>query len=208
MTPLRDKKLGHLQSGKMILAEIISLTTHPFLISCLSILLLLYLDTNDLRRSVLYSGLFAALVIFPASIFLYFKISKGHYTNINVSVRKHRNGFYILGIVCLISYFTTILIFFDPPRLLLILASTAILVALAFALVTKWWTKISIHSGVITGLTAAVAFYSWHLFVFLVFLTLIVSWSRLTLSQHTIGQITLSWIVSASIISINFSFLL
>ncbi len=165
---------------------------HPFIVSPAAIVLLLYLDAGDLGMALKWAAICAAFVIGPALVFLRRKLATGDYEDDDVSVPEHRWGFYIFGGASMVVCFA-VLIWLDAPALLITLFATAFLTLGIFAAVTRWWTKVSIHTGIMAGTMMATAFYSLPLAMALTVVTVIVAWSRLVLKRHTLVEVLLGY---------------
>ncbi len=176
-------------------AKRISLILHPFLIAPLSIVLVLYLDTGNLLSALGWAGLCAAFVVAPAGLYLRKKLKKKAYSDADVSVRKQRYGFYVFGTSCMVVCFA-VLLWMGAPQVLVAFFGAALLSVVSAAVLTRFWTKVSIHAGVMAGATVAVVFYSLAWGGVLAGLTLLVSWSRLVLKRHTLQQAILGWMVA------------
>ncbi len=190
------------------MAEFISTAIHPFFISFLSIGLLLYLDTENLGQSLIFAGLFGLIVLFPQYLLLSINVKKGRYSDKDVSNRKQRSGLYLLGIACMLGYIFIAHAILTPPVFFYILILAGVILTIIFFLITKIWTKISIHCGALATLSTFMAYYSKGLLICFIIFTLLISWSRFILSQHTVLQIVLSWMVPAIVIPLIIATLL
>jgi hypothetical protein len=188
-------------------AKIISFLIHPFFVSVANIAILIYLDTGLFWTSISWAGLYCLIVLVPVFIYMFYKITKGHLTDLDISVRKERRGLYIIGGLFLLLYYFAV-IYKQAPHILFVLVSTGLVIVISFAFITHFWTKISVHSGTIVGLAVSTIFYSLPVFLYSIAVALLVTWSRLTLSQHSLNQIFLSWTISAAWVLVMFSWLL
>lgn len=186
------------------IARFISLGLHPFLISPLSIILILYLDGEGFWSALGWAALCAAFVVGPALVFLRRKLKLRHYSDADVSIRDQRHGFYIFGAVCMIFCFATLL-WLGAPRLLITSFLAALAAIIVSAIVTRLWTKVSIHSGVMAGVTTMIAFYSAPLAFLLALGTLLVIWSRLVLRRHTLREAVLGGVIAVSCMLLIFN---
>lgn len=185
------------QFDRIQLARLVSLVLHPFLVSPLAIVLLLYLDSGAFWPALGWALLCAAFVVGPALVFLYWKLKQKHFSDADVSVRHQRHGFYLFGGVCMIVCFT-VLLWLDAPRLLISIFIAALAAVIVSAVVTRLWSKVSIHAGTMTGVTVMVAFYSLPLASLLAFGMFLVFWSRLVLKRHTLSEVVLGGVIGAS----------
>ncbi len=178
--------------NRLQIAKGVSLVLHPFLISPLAIVLVLYLDGGSLWAALGWAILCAAFVVAPAIFYIRRRLKMRQYTDADISLREQRHSLYIFGSSCVILCFI-VLLWLEAPKLLIISFVAAMSSLAAFTLITRFWTKISIHAGVLAGVTTVVSFYSWALIPFLVLSTILVSWSRIVLGHHTWRQILLGW---------------
>lgn len=189
------------------IAKIISFLIHPFLVTVANIVILIYLDTGLFYTSLSWAGLYCLFVLVPVFIYMFYKITKGHFTDMDISVRKERRELYIIGGLFLLLYYFAI-IYKQAPHILFVLISTSLVVVISFAFITHFWTKISVHAGTIVGLAVTTIYYSIPIFLYSIAIALLVTWSRIMLSHHSLNQIFLSWIISAAWILVMFSWLL
>jgi hypothetical protein len=188
-------------------AKIISFLIHPFFVSVAYIAILIYLDTGLFYTSISWAGLYSLFVLVPVFIYMFYKITKGHFTDMDISVRKERRGLYIIGGLFLLLYYFAV-IYKQAPHILFVLVSTGLAMVISFAFITHFWTKISVHSGTIVGFAVSTIYYSLPVFLYSIAIALLVTWSRLSLSQHSLNQIFLSWTISAAWVLVMFSWLL
>lgn len=185
------------------IARLVSLLLHPFLVSPLSIVFVLYLDSGAFWPALGWALLCAAFVVGPALVFLYWKLKQKHFSDADVSVRHQRHGFYLFGGVCMSLCFA-VLLWLNAPQLLIISFLGALTAIIVSAIVTRLWSKVSIHSGVMAGVTTMIAFYSVPLAFVLALGTLLVIWSRLVLRKHTMSEAVLGGVVGGSCVLIVF----
>lgn len=185
------------------LARFISLLLHPFVVAPLALVLVLYLDSGDFRSALGWAGLCAAFVIGPALIYLHRKLKQQDFSDADVSIREQRHGFYLFGGGCMLICFA-VLFWLEAPQLLIASFTAALVTIMAFAIITRLWTKVSIHTGIMAGVTAMVAFYAIPLALLLGIGTLFVAWSRLVLQRHTLRQVVLGGVVGIASICLVF----
>ncbi len=89
-----------------------------------------------------------------------------------------------------------VLLLLDTPRVMIALFVAALVAVVVSAIATRFWSKVSIHVGVVVAIAVAAAFYSISLAAILVTAALIVSWARLVLKRHTTGQAVAGWIIA------------
>lgn len=189
--------------GRIQIAQLISWVLHPFLVSPVSIVLILSLDGQGFWAALAWALLCAAFVVGPALIFLHRKLKQRQFSDSDVSIRDQRHGFYLFGAICMILCFA-ILLWLDAPQLLITSFLAALAAVIISAIVTRFWSKVSIHSGVMMGVTTMVVFYSILLALLFFFGTLLVIWSRLVLKRHTLSEAILGGVVAVGCILIVF----
>ncbi len=189
------------------LAKLISQALHPFLISILGIMLILYLDTGHLLSALGWAGLCALIVVAPAILLLRRRLKAKTFSDADVSVRSERHGFYIFGGICMLICFA-VLLWLDAPRSLIVLFTAGGVSVATMAVITKLWSKASIHIGVVTGIATATAFYSIPLALLLALATLLVTWARLTLKRHTPIEAALGMGIAVVAVSATFLIML
>lgn len=203
LTSVLAGPVGTHRLSKERVARVASLALHPFLVSPLSIVLILYLDNGEFWTALSWAALCAAFVVAPTLLLIQLKLKQKQYTDADISVRDQRHGLYLVGGGSMILCFLVLLWLGAPP--ILITSFTAALVATtAMALITRLWTKASIHTGVMTGVTLMVAFYSVPLALLLVISTLLVAWSRLVLQRHTLREAVVGGLVGVGSIALVF----
>lgn len=184
-------------------ASLVSLALHPFLVAPAAIVLILWLDLRDLGGALGWAALCAALVVVPALVHLRRKLRRREYSDADVSVREQRYGFYLFGAGCLVLCYA-VLRGLRAPAVLMDGFNAALLATAVAILANRFWTKVSIHAGVMAGVTAAVAHYSVPLAVLSGIGTLLVTWARLVLRQHTLVQALAGWAIAVAAVALAF----
>ncbi len=189
------------------IAKITSLILHPFIVSPLSIVLILWLAQGSLLSALGWAALCAAFVVGPAMLYLRDKLKQKQFTDADVSVREHRYGFYIFGGLCMLACYA-VLLWLDAPTVLIAGFTTALVALVAATIINRVWTKISIHTGAMAGVMAAAAFYSLPLTVALAIGTVAVSWARLVTQRHTLLEAVLGCVVAIACVVLVFGSML
>ncbi|MBM2614365.1 phosphoesterase PA-phosphatase [Actinoplanes sp. LDG1-06] len=124
-------------------------------------------------------------------------VRRGRLTSVHIPEREHRRGPLIFGMVS-VAIGTAVLVALGAPRELLALLAAGITGLVVFALVTAFW-KMSIHSGVAAGTVAVLVAIHGPVALIGVPVALLVGWSRLVLSAHTVAQVVAGTLVGALI---------
>ena len=181
-------------------ARLISLVLHPFLVAPVAIAAILWFDLGDPRSALGWAGLCAAMVVAPARLRLLGKLRRHEVRDADLSHREERFGLYGLGALCMLLCYGALRLL-GAPELLQRGFRAALLAVLAAIVVNRFWTKVSIHAGVMAGVTLAMLPYHGPLAVVLAGATLLVTWARLVLHQHTVSQVLLGWLIAAAAVA-------
>jgi membrane-associated phospholipid phosphatase len=127
------------------------------------------------------------MVVFPALVWLAWAIRRQRYADADVSVRHHRYGFYAFGLGCLLLCHGT-LAWSGAPAVLRAGVVAAMLAVASGALANRFWGKVSIHAGALTGIAAVSSLYSLPLALALGILAAVVAWARVAMGRHTVVQ--------------------
>lgn len=167
----------------------------PATISVPMILLVAFYKASSIASALLYAGITLFFLSIGPFTYILIGVRLGKLSDVDVSRRSERAGPFIFGLisVCL-GWFALVLVHAPFP-----LVSTVIVTAisgLVMMIITLWW-KISLHAGSLgaaaTILTALYGEVMLPTFALLV----LVSWSRVVLRRHTLGQV-----VAGSLLSI------
>jgi hypothetical protein len=180
--------------GVLRLASLISLVLHPFLVAPLGIVLILWIDLGDLRGAMGWAALCAALVVVPALAYLRRNVRRRAYTDADVSVREQRYGFYLFGGICMALCYVALL-WLQAPAVLLAGFSAALLAVAVTSLANRFWTKVSIHTGVVVGVAAMVAYDSLSVALLLAVVAVVLTWARLVTGRHTLTEALAAWAI-------------
>ena len=186
------------------LARTVSTIFHPFLVSPLTIVLILWLDQQNLAIAAAWALLCAAFVVLPGGLYLRRKLKQKAFSDGDVSIREQRFGYYLFGIVCMVVCFA-LLIWLNAPPVLIASFTAALLALVASALINRVWSKVSIHTGVMAAAACMVIFYSWPLALGLAGGTLLVAWARLILQRHTWQQTGLGSLIAIASVMVTFN---
>lgn len=112
---------------------------------------------------------------------------RGRWDTHHVRNREERLIPMLACLICVLGCLAGMLLGGAPREMLALLASMLVVLVIA-TVITRWW-KISLHGAVASGATATViAVYGWA-FLALYALVAVVCWSRVRVSDHTLGQV-------------------
>jgi len=191
-------------SGQNQAARLLSNIFHPFLVSVLTLVLVIYLDGSLLQDAIKWTALGFGIVILPLSIHLIVNVRRGQYTDWSISIREQRHTIYALAGVCFVILVITFLLAGAPEIALACIYATLPTVGIA-AVINRVFTKISLHAIAVAGCAAALFWVSAPLGLLLAAGGVGVSWSRMQLKHHTLLQILLGWAVAVGSVFIVFN---
>lgn len=135
-----------------------------------------------------------ALLILPPTLYFYFRLFRGHYSDDDISQRQQRTGLYIfsLGSVMLASL---ALYGLSVPTVFLRLIGASLGILVACMLINFVW-KVSVHSASIATLaTLSAVFRPWLGIIFWL-VAIALGWARIRTGNHTVGQVLAGWAIA------------
>ncbi len=192
------------QSSHDRLARLLSNVFHPFLVSVVTLVLVIYLDGATLLDAIKWTIIGFSIVILPLTIYLIINVRRGRYSDWSISIREQRHNIYILAGVCFVILVLTF-IWAGVPAIALACLYAALATVVGAAMVNRLVTKISLHSVAMAGCAAALFWVSPPLGLVLAAAALAVGWARMQLKHHTVPQVLLGWGIAAGSVVIVFS---
>ncbi|OGY23341.1 MAG: hypothetical protein A2Y57_00025 [Candidatus Woykebacteria bacterium RBG_13_40_7b] len=190
--------------SRVSFAKFISRLLNPFFVGVLSTVLVLFKVNLESNEKVFWFFLIVILGFFTPVLVLFYQKSKGIIADWNVKERSQR--YWAQGVTTLSLFLVSWLSFalLDDKSLQAFL-SASFLNAGATFLINRFW-KISVHASSMTlfCLTLIFLYSFWYLPSIL--LIVLVSWSRLKLTYHTLDQISGGVIINLVITSGVFGF--
>lgn len=170
---------------------------HPVVNGILSFLMVGALsdEFRDQRlRGIGWALATMALLILPTTLYFYFRLFRGHYSDDDISDRGQRHGLYIfaLGSVLLA---TLALYALNTPAIYLRLIGASIGILVVCMLLNFVW-KVSVHSASIATLATLGAVLRPWLGLLLWIAAIALGWARIRTGNHTIGQVVAGWLIA------------
>lgn len=136
-----------------------------------------------------------SLLILPPTLFFYFRLFRGYYSDDDVSRRGERQGLYFfsLGSVILASLALYAL---SVPAIFLRLIGASLGILVVCMLINFVW-KVSVHSASIATLATLGAVYRPWLGLILCVAAVALGWARIRTGNHTIGQVVAGWAIAS-----------
>jgi membrane-associated phospholipid phosphatase len=177
---------------RQAIARLVSAIIHPIAFPLLSLGVVIYSATTSLLATSRWLLLAVVLTSVPVAVLVGVQVLRGHWTDLDVSVRRQRYALYPFGLACMLALIF-IYAHFGAP-------SAAIRTMSAFAIANtvdafiNFLYKVSAHA---TGAAACAAILwlgatpGWGIAASAA--ALLVGWSRVELGRHTRGQVLLGW---------------
>jgi membrane-associated phospholipid phosphatase len=178
------------------IAKWLSRVFHPFLVSVVTLILVIYLDGTIMLEAVKWTIIGFGIVILPLTLYLAINVRRGRYSDWSISIREQRYGIYLLAGLCFIILVFTFIWAGAPPIALACLYAALATVSLS-ALINRLATKVSLHAVALAGCAAALFWVSTSLGIFLAIAALSVGWARVQLHHHTLVQVLLGWAIAS-----------
>jgi membrane-associated phospholipid phosphatase len=184
-TPTKERQ-------RHVFARWISAIIHPIAFPLLTLGIVIYIATSSLAQTSTWLLLAVALTSLPVAVLVGLQVLRGHWTDLDVSVRRQRYALYPFGLVCMLALILAYAYFGAPP--VAIRTMSAFAIANTIDAIFNFFYKVSAHA---TG-AAACAALLWLgatpvLGIIASGAALLVGWSRVELGRHTRGQVLLGW---------------
>ena len=152
---------------------------------------------HDPARTLLWSLVVAVFSSVLPMIFIVRGARRGRWDGHHVRDREHR---FVPLLMCLLSALAglAILMLGGAPTDVVALSAAMIVTLLVCILITRWW-KVSLHATVAGGAVATVVLLYGPWLLVLVVLLGLVCWSRVRLTDHTVGQVLVGALVGPAV---------
>ena len=175
------------------LARWTSAIIHPIVFPLLTLVVTIFYATHSARATAVWVTVAVLLTSLPITILVVSQVVLGHWTDLDVSVRRQRYVLYPFGLACMIAL-VFVFVRFGAPDIAVRASVATVLANLADGIINFAY-KVSAHA---TGAALCAAFLSvvslaWGIPA--VIAALAVGWSRVELKRHTPGQVMLGWVV-------------
>ncbi len=138
------------------------------------------------------------LIVLPPTLYFYFRLFRGHFSDDDVSQRGQRHGLYFfsLGSILLAS---VALYALSVPAIFLRLIGASIGITVVCMLINFVY-KVSVHSASIASLAALSVHYLVPLGIVFWVAAFALGWARIRTGNHTIGQVIVGWGIAVTCI--------
>jgi membrane-associated phospholipid phosphatase len=184
-------------------AQLISHIFHPMLLSIFSIYLVGLYAADHWFYGLGWATFCTVLQVVPPTIFFGIRMRQGIYSDEDVSVREQRNELYLFSFVTLLVGTLIMVLLGAPAGLVAFLLSGVIANLLAWCINLFW--KVSIHSASVASCATVATIYVLPLGVVMWIIALAVGWARVYTHNHTVLQVVVGLLLSASVVSMVFA---
>ncbi len=167
------------------LAAVVSWIGHPLVFITISVGIVLATQLSSRAALPLFGAMFLAIIA-PMGVLLFLGVRSGRWSNADVSVREERKRFYPIAIP-LSAVGTAVMWLVSAPRYILRGGIVTLLLLIIAALINLRF-KISLHMLFATYCTVVLFQVNIWCGVAALVLSVLVFWSRLVLSRHTIAE--------------------
>jgi hypothetical protein len=167
------------------LARAISFFLHPIITLSPIPFVLVAKFSHDYSYALKWT-LFSYMFVLIVALFVVIGVELGVFSNFNVSKREQRPLLFAFSAFAIFCYSISLIILRGPRILLLFVF--AIIFGLVVFLIANKWIKASIHVAMVTSVSLLLGLiYGGYFFLFLA-LVPILSWSRISMKQHTLRE--------------------
>jgi membrane-associated phospholipid phosphatase len=181
------------------IARLISNIFNPFLISFITIVILVIDTTASAADALKWTIIALVLSVIPVFAFIIWQIRRKKLDSLFPEGQGQRKLIYLLA-CSLAAVGCAVMWFFKAPELLTVSFLAGFVAVIIFMLINLSW-KISLHTAFISAaavvLTLVFGVKAVWVFIFLP----LVGWSRLELKMHTLAQVIVGAILSAVIVT-------
>ena len=184
------------------IANLISNTLNPFLVSVVLILLLSFNSTPSLLEGLKWSLILIALSILPVFSVIVYLVRSNRLESLFTTVRRQRTKIYLVAGVCAVIG-CIILPYLGAPLILEATFVVGLSAILVFMCINLWW-KISLHTAFVAGSAAILVILYGLIGAISVVLLPLIAWARIELNHHSLAQVASGALLAALIVVVVF----
>jgi membrane-associated phospholipid phosphatase len=181
---------------RQTLAAAVSAIVHPVAFPLLTLATITYSQTSSMREAIIVCLVALVTTTAPVAGLVGYQVARGHWTDLDVSVREQRYKLYPVGLLFSLLL-TAIYFWMDAPRVTII-AALAMTLANSIDGVINYGYKVSAHTTAAAGCAALLWLFAPGWGAPAAIAAALVGWSRVELGRHTTGQVVLGWLVGLS----------
>ena len=183
------------------LGRMLSQLFHPItngIASCLIVGAYARAFVEERLRGLGWAQAALAMIVLPPTLFFYFRLFRGHYSDDDVSDRHQRRGLYLFGLGSILLA-SLALYAFSVPTVFLRLIGASIGITVICMLINFVY-KVSVHSASIATLATLSTHYLLPLGIFFWIAAAALGWARIRTGNHTAGQVLAGWGIAATFV--------
>ena len=161
---------------------------HPFIVSVIVLFAVQRLAGYSLLVAAAWTALCFAGVIAPVLLFIVLRVRSGRYQDADVSIREDRYTLYIVAGCCFVLL-VALLAILQAPAIVQGTLQAALFAIAVGALFNRLINKLSLHVPTVAGCATVLTLVRPSAGLALGFVALLVGWSRLYLSRHTLPEV-------------------
>jgi membrane-associated phospholipid phosphatase len=193
--------LSQVKPAHFYIARHISNIFSPAVIALPLVLLVALYHSSSEISNILFGLITIFFVSIGPLIYIVIGVRLGKFTDVDVSIRSQRAGPFLFGLCsCLLGFF--VIGQMHGPKSLETLLLMAITSGIILMITTMWW-KISIHASAMAAAVTMLTVLYGLIMLPAYLLVVLVSWSRVILKRHTLGQV-----IAGSLVSIAMTLIL
>ena len=188
-----------IQQGAVWLSRVF----HPFVISVGVLFVAQLFQGYTWLSAAAWTALCFMVVIAPVLLFILLRVRSGRYQDADVSIREDRYLLYGLAGGCFILL-VALLALLQAPAIVQQTLQAALFAVAVGAILNRFVNKLSLHTLTVAGCAAVLLFVRPSAGIVLGLISLLVGWSRLYLSRHTLAEVVGGWFVGVLCVAIWF----
>ena len=181
------------------IARLISDIFNPFLVSFITIVLLVIHTTTSPASAFTWATIALVLSVVPVFSFIVYQVRRKKMESIFPEGQVQRRAVYVLASV-LAAIGCGVMWYFNAPRLLTISFIAGLTAVVIFMVINLWW-KISLHTAFMAAAAVVLTLVFGVKAAWVFVLLPLVAWSRLELKLHTPAQVTAGAVLAAAIVT-------
>jgi membrane-associated phospholipid phosphatase len=186
---MQVEKMAMKSAQRRTLARWISAIVHPIAFPIITLAALLFDATHSLPQTARWLLIALALTSLPITALVVYQVTRGHWTDLDVSVRRQRYLLYPFGLTCLASL-ALVYHWLQAPAVAVVATVSSVLANLVDGVINFSY-KISAHATSAAACATLLLHVVPTVGVIAAAAAALVGWSRVELGRHTPGQVML-----------------
>jgi membrane-associated phospholipid phosphatase len=182
------------ENAKRLSAQVLSIAGHPFIFTPIVALIVGWRMLAPLEAVLgVLTVVLASLV--PVSLYIWLKVRRGEWSNLDVSEQKDRPHLFAIGIALLLFACLVLYLTHQPSAFIRGCAAAMVLVGAAWG--ANLWIKPSMHAGFAMVTSCSLWPLGAKIALPWIFFSVLVGWSRSALQRHTRLEVVIGLMLGA-----------